>query len=91
MVNVPHPARYALHKLIVYGERKGALAVKSNKDLVQAGLLLTRMKETRRWEVDEAWADLVRRGKGWTERANRGRQALAKAFSELDVLEWLAL
>ncbi len=91
VVSVPHPARYALHKLIVYGERKGSFAVKSNKDLLQAGFLLSRLKDTRGWEVDEAWGDLKGRGKGWMERVKRGRDALAKAFPELDVLEWLAL
>lgn len=91
VVSVPHPARYALHKLIVYGERKGSFAVKSNKDLLQAGFLLARLKDTRAWEVDEAWDDLKHRGKGWIERVQRGRGALAKASPELDVLRWLAL
>lgn len=91
VVSVPHPARYALHKLIVYGERKGSFAVKSSKDLLQAGFLLSRLKDTRGWEVDEAWSDLKGRGKGWMERVKRGRDALAKAFPELGVLEWLAL
>lgn len=91
VASVPHPARYALHKLIVYGERKGSFAAKSNKDLMQAGLLLARLKDTRSWEVDEAWADLKSRGKGWLERANRGRGALAKAFPALDVAELLQL
>lgn len=91
VVNIPHPARYALHKLIVYGERQGGFAAKSRKDLVQAGLLLARLKDTRRWEVDEAWADLTSRGRGWIDRVRRGREALAKAFPELDVLDWLTL
>ncbi len=91
VVSIPHPARYALHKLIVYGERKGSFAVKSNKDLLQAGFLLSRLKDTRGWEVDEAWNDLKARGKGWMERVKRGRDALAKAFPELDVMEWLTL
>lgn len=91
VVSIPHPARYALHKLIVYGERKGSFAVKSNKDLLQAGFLLSRLKDTRGWEVDEAWNDLKGRGKGWIERVKRGRDALAKAFPDLDVLAWLAL
>ncbi|MBI4754055.1 MAG: nucleotidyltransferase domain-containing protein [Betaproteobacteria bacterium] len=91
LVNVPHPARYALHKLLVYGERAGAFAVKANKDLVHAGLLLSRLKENRRWEVDEAWRDLCRRGKGWTERVRRGLDALPSAFPQLGAAEWLTL
>lgn len=91
VVNLPHPARYALHKLIVYGERQGAFAVKSNKDLVQAGLLLTRLKEIRQWEVDEAWTDLLGRGKGWKDRVKRGRDGLARSFPALDVKGWLVM
>lgn len=75
----------------MYGERKDSFAVKSNKDLLQAGFLLSRLKETRGWEVDEAWVDLKGRGKGWVDRVKRGRDALAKAFPELGVLEWLGL
>lgn len=91
VVSIPHPARYALHKLIIYGERKGMFAVKSTKDLMQAGMLLTRLKETRSWEVEAAWSDLLGRGKGWTSRVREGWSALATAFPDLAVKEWLAL
>jgi hypothetical protein len=91
VVTVPHPARYALHKLIVYGERNGTFATKSSKDLLQAGLLLSRLKETHPWEVEEAWRDLVNRGKGWLSRVKRGHAALAKNFPELGLSEWLPI
>lgn len=91
VVSVPHPARYALHKLIVYGERSGAYAAKSRKDLEQAAQLLARLKETRAWEVEEAWADLIQRGKGWVDRVKRGRSALIAAYTELGMEEWLLL
>lgn len=89
LASVPDPARYAVHKLVVYGERVGAQAAKSNKDLTQAGSLLTLLKQTREWEVLEAWADLIGRGKGWVERAMRGRAALNKVFPDLDAMNWL--
>lgn len=89
VVNVPHPARYALHKLLVYGERTGAFAAKSNKDIVQAGCLLTLLKERRPWEVEEAWADLISRGKGWVSRAGQGRNAVGRAFPALEIENWL--
>ena len=88
-VNVPHPARYALHKLIVAGEREGAFQAKSKKDLMQAGLLLSALKETRPWEVEEAWADLLRRGKGWAVRAQRGLLALGLQFPDEGFGDWL--
>lgn len=91
IVNVPHPARYALHKLLVYGERKGSFLQKSQKDLSQAAALLSFFKEFRAWEIKEAWVNLVGRGKGWMTRARQGLAALAKAAPELDVQHWLAL
>lgn len=45
VVLLEHPARYALHKLLVYGERKGSFLQKSQKDLSQAAALLSFFKE----------------------------------------------
>lgn len=90
VVNIPHPARYALHKLIVYGEREGAFASKSSKDLVQAASLLQYFKDRRTWEVREAYEDLLRRGKGWVSRFERGLAAVEKAYPEIEAREWLA-
>ena len=89
-VSVPHPALYALYKLIAYGERKGSFAEKSNKDLLQTGFLLSRLKETRGWEVDEAWNDLKQLGKGRGEQEIRRRDALGRVMPELGVGTWLA-
>ena len=91
IANVPHPARFALHKLIVYGERQGTFAAKSAKDLVQATALLAFLKEQRSWEVEEAWEDLLSRGKGWRTRVARGHAALSKTAPELDLPSWLSL
>lgn len=91
VASVPQPARFALHKLIVHGERQGAYAAKSAKDLAQAAALLTFLKEHRSWEVEEAWADLLSRGKGWRTRVARGHAALSKTVPELEVREWLPL
>lgn len=91
LLNVPNPARYALHKLIVFGERPLSRAVKANKDLVQSSALLSLLKERAAWEVEEAWADLVKRGPGWVSRVARGHAALAKLAPELQPGEWLPL
>ena len=89
MANVPHPARYALHKLIVAGEREGIFLAKAGKDLMQAGLLLSVLREAVPWQVEEAWEDLKERGAGWTGRARRGLAALAKRFPTERFGEWL--
>lgn len=91
MVNVPHPARYALHKLIVAGEREGAFQSKSTKDLMQAGLLLAALRESRPWEVEDAWGDLLARGKGWGSRAQHGLLALDRQFPGEGFGDWLKI
>lgn len=89
VVSVPHPARYALHKLLVFGEREGSSAAKASKDLQQVASLLAHFRENRTWEAKEAWADLCSRGKGWVTRATQGLNALNKAFPDLEAGEWL--
>jgi hypothetical protein len=89
VVNIPHPARYALHKLIVYGAREGAFASKAGKDLIQAASLLQYFKNNRTWEIKEAYQDLVSRGKGWGMRFERGLSAVETAYPELEVRSWL--
>ena len=91
VVNLPHPARYALHKMLVYGERSGTFAAKGNKDVIQAGSLLALLKERRPWEVEEAWADLTARGKGWASRVKQGLRAVDKAFPLMQLRDWLKL
>lgn len=91
LVNVPHPARYALHKLIVAGERPASRIAKSNKDVQQAAALLSVLREQASWQVDEAWADLVARGPGWCARVQRGRAALERVAPELEAATWLPL
>ena len=91
IVNVPHPARYAVHKLLIYAERKGSFLQKSQKDLSQAAALLAFFKEYRAWEIKEAWVNLAGRGKGWLTRAKQGLAALAKIAPELDAPGWLTL
>lgn len=90
LVNVPHPARYALHKLIVAGERPASRIAKSNKDIQQSAALLWALREQGvSWQVDEAWADLVARGPGWLTRVRRGREALTRVAPDLAAEQWL--
>lgn len=91
LVNLPHPARYALHKLMVAGERSGSFRTKSNKDVRQAALLLSALREQRPEDVLEAWDDLLARGSGWTSRIKRGLNALNRSNPELDIKQWLTM
>ena len=89
VANVPHPARYALHKLLVLAERGATRRVKANKDLRQSAALLSFYASSSAWEVEQAWKDLLARGPGWRERALRGRDALAGLAPDLNVASWL--
>ena len=75
-VNVPDPARFALHKLIVSGERPAALHAKREKDLWQATQVLEVLAEERTGDVVLAWKALVARGSGWERRVSAGLEAM---------------
>jgi hypothetical protein len=80
VVNLPHPARFALHKLLVAGERQGTFAAKAGKDVQQAAALLAILHASRPGEIEETLADLSSRGKGWRERLERGVALLTHAY-----------
>lgn len=75
MVNLPDPARYGLHKLLVAAER-GPRHAKYRKDILQALALIEWHLERAPALLVEAWQDLVARGAGWEKRA---RASLAQA------------
>ena len=85
VVNAPPPEKYAVHKLLVYGERPQAMRPKAGKDLEQAATLIAYLGEHDQDALHDAWSDLVGRGKGWRERAELGRQALAARHPGLDL------
>ena len=85
-VNLPAPERYAVHKMLVYGERSPRERTKAAKDLLQAAALASWFAgsgEARAF--NKAWRDLNGRGRGWASRASMGRQALLKLAPDLDV------
>lgn len=88
IVNIPAPQRYAIHKLIVYGERPISERAKANKDLGQSASIIKVLLDMGHASlVKAAWDDAVSRGPGWEKRANQGRRALLKMYPDLDVPE----
>lgn len=84
VVNLPAPERFAVHKLIVYGERPIAARTKAIKDLHQAAALIAYLGEHGRHDdFAAAWHDAMSRGKGWSKRLNEGWAALSKFAPEL--------
>lgn len=88
MVSVPAPQRYAVHKLLVVGERSGALRTKANKDIQQAAALFEYLLLHRPEDLREAWSDALSRGPGWRKRAVEGMAALRRAHSQLSLDEF---
>ena len=83
-VNAPPPEKYAVHKLLVYGERPQSNRIKSMKDLEQAACLIAYLGEHDAEALNDAWVDLVSRGVGWHQRAQEGLSALRGQYPELD-------
>ena len=85
-VNLPAPERYAVHKLLVYGERPVAQRTKSIKDLLQVAALASYFAQSGQTAVfNAAWRDLVARGRGWRSRARQGYAALLKLAPDLEL------
>lgn len=83
-VNLPAPERFAVHKLIVYGERPVRERTKAIKDLLQvAAIIEWCLDNSRAEELKAAWEDAIGRGRGWKGRAIEGRKALIKQAPDL--------
>jgi hypothetical protein len=82
LVNLPDPARYGLHKLIVAAER-GPKHRKYDKDILQALALIEWHLERAPHALRAAWRDLEKRGAGWVKRARQSLRAAPEAQREL--------
>lgn len=65
----PTPQRYAIHKLLIIGERAGQFRAKVGKDLAQVASLLDYFNMADPDAIKEAWTDALSRGPGWRKRA----------------------
>jgi hypothetical protein len=86
LINVPDPARYALHKLLVYADRRLRAPTKAAKDLRQSAALLEVLADFRSAKILALWRDLLDRGPGWRSRARIGLRALEELTPALPVL-----
>ena len=84
LVNAPPPEKYAVHKLLVYGERPQNMRIKAAKDLDQAATLIEYLSVNDADALSQAWIDLVGRGPGWLSRAKAGLGALKESYPKLD-------
>lgn len=85
IVNVPAAERFAVHKLIVHGERPPRERAKARKDVQQAASLASYfLANDQASAFNAAWRDALGRGPGWRRRAEQGRRALVTLAPELD-------
>jgi hypothetical protein len=80
LVNLPDPARFALHKLVVADDRPVSSQAKAAKDRQQAAELIEVLYADRRGDLRIALDSLNRQPRAWRVRA---RRALAKLPDEL--------
>jgi hypothetical protein len=88
LVNVPDPARFALHKLIISGRRQVFEQAKAGKDRQQAGEIIAALYDDRRGDLGLAVDGLNKRAAAWRTRL---RRELAKLPVDLDVARKLIL
>ena len=89
VVNLPRPERYALHKLLVYGERPQAQRTKARKDVAQAAALMDYLLVHDAAEIAAMWQGVHARGPGWRKRLQEGFQVMTALYPECDVAKRL--
>ena len=78
MVNVPTPARFAFHKLLVAPLRPAAFQAKSEKDVVQAAQVLEVMVDARPGDLRPAWDALALPARTPSAQVSRGLALLER-------------
>ena len=76
LVNIPQPARYAVHKLIVAARRAQTASAKAGKDIEQAAALIRVLAEDRPDELEQALVEARDRGPSWQRELHRGARRL---------------
>jgi len=77
-LQIPMPARFAIHKLIVAQKRTSDRS-KRSKDLLQAKALIEALQASDPWALADAYEDACAQGSGW-------RQPIARSLQELGVV-----
>ena len=86
VVNVPDPGRFALHKLLVFAERRTRNPEKALKDLRQSAALIEALAEYRLDDLLRLWRDLLHRGAGWRQRARKAMVALEQLAPDIQAI-----
>jgi hypothetical protein len=78
LVNLPDPARLAVHNLLVYGEMSIRGQTMAIKHLLQSAALIEwHIDQQRITHLRDVWRNAVSRGTSWRESGKNGRRALS--------------
>ena len=80
LVQVPSPARFALHKLIVAQVRDISKHGTAEKDLMQAAQIIRMLVDERPGALRIAWDTILCRGERWLKRINAGIRRMKHVF-----------
>lgn len=80
LVNVPQPARFACHKLIVSQVREVSSHGKAAKDLHQAYMLMSFLQQERPADLDQAWEIMVAKGPKWRRYAMAALKSIKRIY-----------
>lgn len=78
LVNIPSPARMAVHKLIVSGLRSTSLRTKASKDIQQAAMLWTWYEQNDPAAFARAEEDARARGPKWRKHLDEGQAQMQR-------------
>jgi hypothetical protein len=82
-INVPQPARFAVHKLILAQKRDAGTRLKRQKDLAQADALIEALLANDPYALEDAIEDARARGsKGWAAPIDRSLGELGRLTSD---------
>jgi hypothetical protein len=84
-VLVPQPLKFGLHKLIVSQNRNVTAGAKAHKDIYQAYQILTFFNKERPFELQEAWQDLIGRGRDWKSKAEAAIVKIKNSYGEVGI------
>ena len=77
LVNVPTPARYAFHKLVISQRRIAAMQTKATKDINQAEQLVTVLLKDRVGDLHQAWEAALKQPKKFQQQLAMGVKKLS--------------
>jgi hypothetical protein len=87
LVQVPEPARFAVHKLLVASNRdKHSALIKAAKDRQQAFHVMTFLEQERPGDIMLAAEDALQRGPSWRRRIQQQADLMPGRIQELDEL-----